>query len=71
MLEVNILRKVLDYSFIENIVYIPEVECLKDENKTMFYHLNGFRLCFWDTNYTYVLKCERFYFSFLFTIVLS
>ena len=46
MLKVNILRKVLDYSLIENIVYVPQVECLKDKIE-MFYHLKGFKLRFW------------------------
>ena len=36
ILEVNILRKVLDYSFIESQVYIPQIECVKDELKQRF-----------------------------------
>ena len=57
-MEVSILRKVLDYSFIENKVCVAQVETieyLKDEIKAMFYHSNGFRLRFWDTNYTNAL----------------
>ena len=66
MLEVNILRKFLDYTFIENKVYAPQVEtveCVKDELKVVFYHSKGFRLLFWNTiyNYTNVLKYKRFF----------
>ena len=57
MLKVNILKKSLDYSFIENEVYLSQVETVeyvKDEIKAMFYHSKGIRLRFWDTNYTNV-----------------
>ena len=57
-MEVSILRKVLDYSFIENKVCVAQVETieyLKDEIKAMFNNSNGFRLRFWDTNYTNAL----------------
>ena len=36
---------------------ISEIECVKEENKAMFYHSQGFRLRFWGTNNTNVLKC--------------
>ena len=54
MLEVNILSKVFDYSFIENKVYthIPKVECVKDEIKAIIYHSKRFRLRFWDIVFT-------------------
>ena len=52
MLEVNILRNVLDYrlQFHRKKVYIPRVDCVKDETKfkAMFYNSKGFRLHFWD-----------------------
>ena len=38
MLKVNILRKFLDYSFIENKVYVPQVEtveCVKNKVKAI------------------------------------
>ena len=41
MVELHILWKVLDYSFIENKVYVPQVECVMDEIKQMFYHLRN------------------------------
>ena len=66
MLKGNVLRKFLDYSFIENKVYVRQVEtveCVKDEIKAMIYHSKGFRLRFWDTNYTNVLKYKRFFLS--------
>ena len=48
MFKVNILRKFLDFSFIEkNVYYVPQVEkieCVKEEIKAMFYHSKGFRL---------------------------
>ena len=59
----NILRKVLDYRDIKNKVYIPQGECVKDESKEIVYHSKGFRLRFYDNNYTNVLKCKRFFFS--------
>ena len=58
MLKVDILKKILDYNFIENKVQEPQVEtveCVKDEIKAMFYH-QDFKLSFWDTNYTNVLR---------------
>ena len=39
MLEASILRKGLDYSFIENYkIYLSQVEYVKDEIKAVFYH---------------------------------
>ena len=73
MLKVYILRKFLDYSFMENKVYDPQVEtveCVKDEMKAMFDHTKGFRVGFWDTNYTNVLKYKDFSSVILVTIVL-
>ena len=66
VLKVNILRKFLGYSFLENNVYVPQVEtveCVKHEIKAMFYYSKGFKMRFRDTNYTNVLKYKRFFFS--------
>ena len=49
MLEVNILRKVLE-QFHRNKVYVPQVACVKDKIKAMFYDSKGFRLRFCTSN---------------------
>ena len=38
------------------------IECVMNEIKAMFYYSKGFRLSFWDTNYTSnVLKYKKIF----------
>ena len=64
MFAVNILKKVLDYSFMYRtkikFTYLKLSGYIKDEIKAIFYHSKDFRLRLWDTNYTNYINVLKY-----------